>query len=170
MFTPGLVVTSNSLRFLSLPIKTELKRFNLIPEIEMFSHSTPITPRGSCQVACEKNWGSFEVGDRFGSSLGRFWGSFGVAYKPAFPENLVYENSYSSHCSSFIFLILNLIYWKAYFLMEKSWKPALRIFAFKLVFFLLFRESGLTIHAINRFLLCCGSCFYIVNWGQASKI
>ena len=78
MFTPGLVVTSNSLRFLSLPIKTELKRFNLIPEIEMFSHSTPITPRGSCQIACEKNWGSFEVGDHFGSSLGRFWGSFGV--------------------------------------------------------------------------------------------
>ena len=44
----------------------------------MFSHSTPITPRGSFQVACEKNWVSFEVGDHFGSSLGRFWGSFGV--------------------------------------------------------------------------------------------
>ena len=38
----------------SVPIKTELKRFNLIPEIEMFPHSTPIIPRGSFQVACEK--------------------------------------------------------------------------------------------------------------------
>ena len=44
----------------------------------MFSHSTPIIPRGSFQVACEKIWGSFgvvfrsilgiiRVGDHFGS-------------------------------------------------------------------------------------------------------
>ena len=33
----------------------------------MFSHSTPIIPRGSFQVTCEKIWGSFEVGDHFGS-------------------------------------------------------------------------------------------------------
>ena len=46
----------------------------------MFSHSTPIIPRGSFQVECEKIWGSFGVGDHFGSCLGRFWGrgSFGV--------------------------------------------------------------------------------------------
>ena len=76
MFTPGLTVTSNSLRFLSVTIDTELKRFNLIPEIEMFSHSTPIPPppRGSFQVAREKIWGSFEVGDHFALCLGRFWG------------------------------------------------------------------------------------------------
>ena len=42
----------------------------------MFSHSTPIFPRGSFQVACEKMWGSFGVGDHFGSCLDRFWGSF----------------------------------------------------------------------------------------------
>ena len=58
--------------------KTELKRFNLIPKIEMFSHSTPIIPRGSFQVACENLWGSFGVGDHFGSCLGRFGGLFGV--------------------------------------------------------------------------------------------
>ena len=56
----------------------ELKRFNLIPGIEIFSHSTPIIPRGSLQVKCEKNGGSFGVGDYFGSCLGRFWGSFRV--------------------------------------------------------------------------------------------
>ena len=44
----------------------------------MFSHSTPIIPRGSFQVECEKIWGSFGVGDHFGSCLGRFWGSFEV--------------------------------------------------------------------------------------------
>ena len=44
----------------------------------MFSHSTPIIPGGSFQVACEKIWESFGVGDHFGSCLGRFWGSFGV--------------------------------------------------------------------------------------------
>ena len=44
----------------------------------MFSHSTPIIPRGSFQVKCEKIWGSFGVGDHFGSCLGRFWGSFDV--------------------------------------------------------------------------------------------
>ena len=44
----------------------------------MFSHSTPIIPRGSFQVACEIIWDSFGVGDHFGSYLGRFWGSFGV--------------------------------------------------------------------------------------------
>ena len=32
----------------------------------MFSHSTPIIPRGSFEVACEKIWGSFGVGDHFG--------------------------------------------------------------------------------------------------------
>ena len=42
--------------------KTELKRFNLIPEIEMFSHFTPIIHLGSFQVACEKIGGSFGVG------------------------------------------------------------------------------------------------------------
>ena len=44
----------------------------------MFSHSTPIIPQGSFQVACEKNGGSFGVGDHFGSCLGRFGGSFGI--------------------------------------------------------------------------------------------
>ena len=44
----------------------------------MFSHSTPIIPRGSFQVACEKIGGSFGVGDHFGSCLGRFGGSFGI--------------------------------------------------------------------------------------------
>ena len=44
----------------------------------MFSHSTPIIPRGSFQVECENIWGSFGVGDHFGSCLGRFWGSFEV--------------------------------------------------------------------------------------------
>ena len=44
----------------------------------MFSHSTPIIPRGSFQAECEKIWGSFGVGDHFGSCLGRFWGSFEV--------------------------------------------------------------------------------------------
>ena len=44
----------------------------------MFSHSTPIIPWGSFQVECEKIWGSFGVGDHFGSCLGRFWGSFEV--------------------------------------------------------------------------------------------
>ena len=34
--------------------KTELKRFNLITEIVMFSHSTTIIPRQSFRVACEK--------------------------------------------------------------------------------------------------------------------
>ena len=69
--------------------KTELKRFNLIPEIEMFSHSTPKFPRRSFQVVCEKIWGSFRVGDHFGSCLGRFWGiiwgrgSFQVVYNPS---------------------------------------------------------------------------------------
>ena len=33
----------------------------------MFSHSTPIIPRGSFQVACEIIWESFGVGDHFGS-------------------------------------------------------------------------------------------------------
>ena len=33
----------------------------------MFSHSTSIIPRGSFEVACEKIWGSFGVGDHFGS-------------------------------------------------------------------------------------------------------
>ena len=124
MFTPGLVVTSNSLRFLSVPIKTELKRFYLIPEIEMFSYSTPITARGSFQVACEKNWGSFEVGDRFGSCLGRFWGSFGVgdhfgsrtnrpSPRTSYMEILTVLIAYEAvfiYNSTFISLILNLIY------------------------------------------------------------
>ena len=44
----------------------------------MFSHSTPIIPRGSFQVECENIWGSFGVGDHFGSCLGRFWGSYEV--------------------------------------------------------------------------------------------
>ena len=44
----------------------------------MFSHSIPIVPRGSFQVACEKIWGSFVVGDHFGLCLCRFWGPFGV--------------------------------------------------------------------------------------------
>ena len=43
----------------------------------MFSHSTPIIPRESFQVACEKHWGSFGVGDHFGSCLGRFWDHLG---------------------------------------------------------------------------------------------
>ena len=34
--------------------------------MEMFSHSTPIIPRGSFEVACEKIWGSFGVGNHFG--------------------------------------------------------------------------------------------------------
>ena len=44
----------------------------------MFSHSIPIVPRGSFQVACEKILGSFVVGDHFGLCLCRFWGPFGV--------------------------------------------------------------------------------------------
>ena len=44
----------------------------------MFSHSIPIIPRGSFQVACEKTWGSFGVRDHFGLCSGRFWGPFGV--------------------------------------------------------------------------------------------
>ena len=38
----------------------------------MFSHSTPIIPRGSFQVACEKIGGSFGVGDHFGSCTALF--------------------------------------------------------------------------------------------------
>ena len=44
----------------------------------MFSHSTPIIPRGSFKVACEKIWGSSGVGDHFESCLGRFWESFRI--------------------------------------------------------------------------------------------
>ena len=44
----------------------------------MFSHSTPIILRGSFQVECEKNWGTFGVRDHFGPCLGRFWRSFEV--------------------------------------------------------------------------------------------
>ena len=47
--------------------KTDLNRFNLIPEIEMFSHSTQIIPRGSFWVAWKKIGGSFGVGDNFAS-------------------------------------------------------------------------------------------------------
>ena len=49
----------------------------------MFSHFTPIIPRGSFQVACEKIWGSFEV--VFRSIFGIIWGrgSFWVAYGSA---------------------------------------------------------------------------------------
>ena len=72
--------------------KTKLKRFNLIPRIEIFSHSTPIIPRESFQVECENIWRSFGVGDHFGSSLrdlgdhfgsGIIWGggSFRVVYR-----------------------------------------------------------------------------------------
>ena len=65
-------------RFRIYDRKTELNRFNLIPDIEMVSHSTPIIPRGSFQVACEKIGGSFGVGDHLESCLGRFWGSFRI--------------------------------------------------------------------------------------------
>ena len=34
-----------------------------MPEMEMFSHSTPLIPRGSLQVACEK------IGDHLGSGI-----------------------------------------------------------------------------------------------------
>ena len=44
----------------------------------MSSHSIPIIPRGSFQMACEKIGGSFGVGNHFGSCLGRFWRSFAV--------------------------------------------------------------------------------------------
>ena len=44
----------------------------------MFSHSIPINPRESFQVACEKIGGLFWVGVHFESCLGRFGGSFGV--------------------------------------------------------------------------------------------
>ena len=50
----------------------ELKRFKLIPEIEMFSHSTPIIPRAHFRSRVKK------FGDHLGSRLSRFWGSFGV--------------------------------------------------------------------------------------------
>ena len=54
-----------------------------MPKKEMFSHSTPIIPRGSFQVACEKIWGSFGV--VFRSILEIIWGrgSFRVAYRSA---------------------------------------------------------------------------------------
>ena len=107
MFSPGLVLTSNSVRFQSVPIKTELKRLNLIPEIEMFSHSTPLTPRGSFQVACEKNWGSFEVGDHFGSCTNR--PSPRTSYMKILTVLTAYEAVFIYN-SSFISLILNLIY------------------------------------------------------------
>ena len=68
----------------------------------MFSHSIPIVPRGSLQVACEKIWGSFVVGDLFGLRLCRFggpiWGrgSFGVVYRPGSDAELFMSRIYSS--------------------------------------------------------------------------
>ena len=50
----------------------ELKRFKLIPEIEMFSHSTPIIPRAHFRSRVKK------FGDHLGPCLSRLWGSFGV--------------------------------------------------------------------------------------------
>ena len=68
----------------------------------MFSHSIPIVPRGSLQVACEKVWGSFVVGDHFGLCLCRFggpiWGrgSFRVVYRPGSDAELFMSRIYSS--------------------------------------------------------------------------
>ena len=53
----------------------------------MFSHSTPIIPRGSFQVACEKIGGSFRL--VFRSIWGIIWdrGSFRVAYRTDMTQN-----------------------------------------------------------------------------------
>ena len=62
----------------------------------MFSHSIPIIPRGSFQVACEKIWGSFRV--VFTSILGTVWGrgSFRVVYKPGSDAEHFMSRIYSS--------------------------------------------------------------------------
>ena len=58
----------------------------------------PIPFRWFLGVACEKIWGSFGVGDHFGSCLGRFWGSFGVGDHFGSRTNLTIRDLFRSIC------------------------------------------------------------------------
>ena len=58
----------------------------------------PIPFRWFLEVACGKIWGSFGVGDHFGSCLGRFWGSFGVGDHFGSRTNLTICDLFRSIC------------------------------------------------------------------------
>lgn len=91
--------------------------------------------------------------------------------KPAFPENLVYENSYSPEALlSFIFfyffhfklnLLNNSLYFFVYFFVAKSENQH----------YVLLISTWCFFFACSReWIITTGRCFYTVNWKGASEI